>query len=629
MVISYLKDFVSGVCPRFPEQFSNTSVSFIGIIAILLAGIGLGLQMFTMRMGLDISDEAFNYMMIEDVHNMQFALRFQQFILWPLDYLIRSSFTSLRYASFAIGIAILISITIVGLKVSKANPGLIVFLAIVLSSASAIGIDRVWFIRVPTYITVASWGAAVFLIGFILLQSSLIDHWKSKEPVKSKLLLAIVLIVMGTTIAGIARLPTGLVLVLSALFLPILFYVYGSLRLLPFSFLAGLFVGLVSIAVLALLGLTPARFWDLWQTGLELRSKFSTSRPFLYAHWSNLQSLHKIRPDQSYVWAAALAALIFHSFQSRFIKPRGWRYLYFLLLLPTAVLAIYCAWRMTPFGWASYFHRPTFAPEVGVAALSWIALVTGISAVMNQRLPSLFLPSLVAFVLPAAIVFGTGSTIYVQLANSITLFGISMILITLSSRNTILTVIACVFVSGLGLQIQSFGVAKPYRVHGTILENTARLELQGNHNSQIFVHEETAAAYVELQTAAGAAGLVDGTPLLDLTGRRPGMALVLPVVAPVYPWIASGYPNSEDLLVFVWKKLNPKEQSSAWLLGPLHDSFLGDELPPRFRDIHQCYDLVSGVLEPRTGQKLELWKPVDRYTNTKDNTSSAKVSILC
>lgn len=588
----------------------RTKVWLTSLFALLAIGFtitGVTLQIWAMPRGLDISDEAFYYLVVENAQSMAFALRFQQYLLWPLSQLFGSSIVGLRSAGFLTGILIFGWLGLISLRRAMPSAPLSVSLAVVVALAASTGLDQIFFLRLPSYITAASWGAALYLTGTIILIADLKGRGDSLASVRHVLISAICFIVIGAVIAGLGRPPTGLILVLGACFLPGLFVYYRALAHLPFAIFVAFGVAFFCASVLALLGLTPTRFWSLWQTAMELRSEFSIAKPWLQGHLKDIVVLSELRPNVVMIFYLACAALALCLAATYCPEGRFRTALMLLLIGLSGVLCAYCFWQLSPIGLARFYHLATIAADVGVAAISWITFVTAINIWFYKRLPPMFLPALIALLLPIAIVFGTGSTIYAQLASSIALFGAATIIIAVSQNTSLLATTAAAAVAGLALQFQLIGMDAPYRVHGTIWENDTPVIMQGNSDSRLYMHPETAAAYQVLQTAA--ANLPPLTPLLDITGRRPGLTLVLPTTAPVYPWIASGYPNSPELLAFVWEAMTPEKRASAWLLGPLHESFESSRAPSRLLRLEECYEQVVTTTEPRTGQALELWRP--------------------
>ena len=57
-----------------------------------------------------------------------------------------------------------------------------------------------------------------------------------------------------------------------------------------------------------------------------------------------------------------------------------------------------------------------------------------------------------------------------------------------------------------------------------------------------------------------------GTPVIDLTGRLPGVVYAMGGLLPKTPWMSSGYPGSGRAAVFALKRLTCLELAKAWVI---------------------------------------------------------------
>lgn len=586
-------------------------VALFAFAACICGCLSIAIAFWTIGQGFDLSDEAFNYLLIRDTDSISFALRFQGFLLAPFDMLIGGSLIGMRVFSLLIYIALFTAFAWYILVKSQpknhdARHQIWVLALILISAATAFGWDRLWFLRVPTYITVATWGSIIYLTGLVFLTKAM-----AKQDSQKSLLIAATLLVLGIFFAGLARPPSGLLLALIS-FCVALFYILkgqDQRRYILYLIGYGICVAIIFIMVLSAAGFTPFRAIDLWQTAIELRSKFINAQPFLTKHMSDMLSLYKVRPDvvQLLLWSLICLAwtFVYMSKPVPKIKFLMWPAVAFSL-----VLTGYGIYRLSPIGLANYYHRPTFAAEIFAFALSWVAFATAFHVWWNDRWPQYFLIAVGCLLAPLIVVFGTGSTVYVQIINSISPLALSIILITVAARQRLMIVFACLCVTGLALQIQTLGMDKPYRVFGKVSEMTEAVTLP-NETGTLYEHPQTATFYKKFQDAAADREMAIGTPLVDLTGRRPGFALILPANAPTYPWIASGYVNSPDLLDFIWSHMLQSDRERGWILGPLHKSFDNGPDGASFDDLAHCYQQVVSAIEPRVNEAVELWKPRD------------------
>lgn len=175
---------------------------------------------------------------------------------------------------------------------------------------------------------------------------------------------------------------------------------------------------------------------------------------------------------------------------------------------------------------------------------------------------------------------------------------------------------AGLFAAGLNFE------TAPYRFGGSIASGTETVVL-GDHDETFFASAGLAATHQALTPARAAirsANTPDARPvLLDLTGRSPGVHLILGLRMPGISWILSGYPGSDDLLDWTLNRLTDTEIAQAWLLVPQpaeNNPFWGlnidrvlhrlDGLGQRFPD---DYTAVVEVPVHYMGETATLYRP--------------------
>ncbi|WFU14572.1 hypothetical protein [Bradyrhizobium sp. CB3481] len=108
------------------------------------------------------------------------------------------------------------------------------------------------------------------------------------------------------------------------------------------------------------------------------------------------------------------------------------------------------------------------------------------------------------------------------------------------------------------------GIVKPFRQVKDLRAYTAVTPMPGGGKlvlSELF-HDYLTTARVQ----ARAAGLEAGTPVIDLSGRSPGLLYVLEARALGLPWLAGGYPGSNALAVETLRLENCTDLAKAWVL---------------------------------------------------------------
>jgi hypothetical protein len=103
----------------------------------------------------------------------------------------------------------------------------------------------------------------------------------------------------------------------------------------------------------------------------------------------------------------------------------------------------------------------------------------------------------------------------------------------------------------------------PYRQATPLDEQEQPVTVRG---SALRLSAETATYLREAVAGSRAAGLPDGAPMLDLTGRSPGLVYALGARSPSDPWLIGGYPNSDARVVIGLQSVACSELASAWLL---------------------------------------------------------------
>ncbi len=160
-------------------------------------------------------------------------------------------------------------------------------------------------------------------------------------------------------------------------------------------------------------------------------------------------------------------------------------------------------------------------------------------------------------------------------------------------------------------------VSTPYRQSGPMWAY-AHPVIVGASGSRLML-DENGASYVQaLQSAAMQAGFEPGTPLMDLSGRTPGAALVLGARGVGQPWLIGGYPGSKAFVSMALDSASCDTLARAWLLLEPGTPFsISDAVLGRFGSaLPSGYDVVSSFAVPagvggRSGTSSQtLLKPI-------------------
>ena len=121
------------------------------------------------------------------------------------------------------------------------------------------------------------------------------------------------------------------------------------------------------------------------------------------------------------------------------------------------------------------------------------------------------------------------------------------------------TVVAVLASTGLLMS----AMRHPYRQATPLDEQEQPVTVRG---SALRLSAETASYLREAAADSRAAGLPDGAPMLDLTGRAPGLVYALGARSPSDPWLIGGYPNSDQRVINGLHAVGCSELAVAWLL---------------------------------------------------------------
>ena len=104
----------------------------------------------------------------------------------------------------------------------------------------------------------------------------------------------------------------------------------------------------------------------------------------------------------------------------------------------------------------------------------------------------------------------------------------------------------------------------PYRLAAPLVAQTVPLTI-GPARSRLLTDPLTASYVQEVRDRAAEAGFIPGTPVLDATGFRPGLAYVLGGRFLGVPWLLGGYPGSQAFAARALSLGESDEGRAAWV----------------------------------------------------------------
>lgn len=247
--------------------------------------------------------------------------------------------------------------------------------------------------------------------------------------------------------------------------------------------------------------------------------------------------------------------------------------------------------------------------SVGVGLIS-VALVYAaiLSCDPSVSRPALFLAIALAL-LPMAVAVGSFNDLISQILLSIPPALLSICILARLNRGSALGKLvepACVL---LAVSLLLWGAFNPYGYARSISDQTIPMRFALVEGA-VLVDQPTSRYAAELRAIVEGAGFENGSPVIDLSGGGPGTVALLDGKAPVLPWITAITPHWLDI---VWNRTAPEVRDRAWIIGPIH---------PRFQDTaaaralaarqtrYRCVGWTQRMIGRRPG-RAEVWKPVD------------------
>lgn len=163
------------------------------------------------------------------------------------------------------------------------------------------------------------------------------------------------------------------------------------------------------------------------------------------------------------------------------------------------------------------------------------------------------------------------------------------------------------------------GLKFPYRQPGQLHSNDYPIDF-GKQGGRLLLTQSSGKYISAARDIAFRAGLASGTPMIDLTGRSPGMLHVLGANSLGSAWLIGGYPGSAQFVEAALRSVRCDQFAEAWMLtelkGPraIPESVLASSGANLLDDFE-----VAGVLESPDGYTQKILKP----TRSKDVATSA------
>ncbi len=172
-------------------------------------------------------------------------------------------------------------------------------------------------------------------------------------------------------------------------------------------------------------------------------------------------------------------------------------------------------------------------------------------------------------IFPNAYAFGTNNNYWNHGAGAAIFWVLAglVALVPLASSHKILPLLLPI---GLASQLVTValiqgGIDNPYRQPQPLYDNDYKIEI-GKPNATLIIPKEFGTYIASAKNTARIGGFKNETPIIDLTGRSPGLLYALNAYNIGQAWTIGGYPGSNTHAVAMLKKAGCRELASAWLL---------------------------------------------------------------
>ena len=212
--------------------------------------------------------------------------------------------------------------------------------------------------------------------------------------------------------------------------------------------------------------------------------------------------------------------------------------------------------------------------------------------------------ALMFFVLPAMYAFGTNLDYWMTGSKVIVFPVIGAVMMFRLLPAEMFKNIVPPFVMGMLLLVTlsiTHAQQVPYRQDAPIHAQDAEVRIGGG---TLFLSKGYASSIDEVRMKAQQGGFTPGTPVVDLTGRSPGVLYALDAEAVGAPWVIGGYRGSLNLATRVLQRVPQDKLKRSWILvEPRGKRSIPDKIFARLN-----LDFPSGY------EKRAEWTPVKNMT---------------
>lgn len=632
----------AGVVGRLPLALS----------AILTAVIFVSLLWFS-RYGFDLTDESFYLVWMANPFNYSFSTTQFGFIYHPLYNLFGGDIAALRQANIVMIFClawVVCDLFLKGLLSQTSEPVYVrsaISAAIATSSLVVLVFAGLW-LPTPSYNTLAFKGLLVITIGILLA-----DKTTSRSSSLGWLLLG-----LGGWLTFMAKPPTA-----AAAGIVVTVYVLVSGRLTLRALLAPLsFMIFLLISAYALDG-SIMKFIDRYRIGLEFASIlggghsvgnlfrldiFQLPMPSTEIFWIVFFMallgllISSLTLERAGVLVAAMQVLLIvagissiYLFLSHATASDVYQNLIFgavlFAVIPIGISTLVRLRHLSPpsqvliivAGLAFYYQVRgqimTFQLALGLlegaALLAIVAIIFTLVRIKSVREFPLRYWALVfpfaGFVYAYA--FGTNNNYWVLMGGAgffFVLLGLTLLAHLAGKREfprLLLTVAIVVQLISAGLLAK--GLESPYRQPNSLYKNTYSMEL-GQQGGRLLLAQSFGEYISTARDIVSRSGFIQGTPMIDMTGRSPGTLHIIGAKSVGLAWAVGGYPGSERFVEASLKLVSCSELAEAWLITePKGPRLIPERVLESFGARYSNHFEIVGEVVAPDGQVQRFLKP--------------------
>lgn len=149
----------------------------------------------------------------------------------------------------------------------------------------------------------------------------------------------------------------------------------------------------------------------------------------------------------------------------------------------------------------------------------------------------------------------------------------------------------------------------PYRQTGPLWQAHTPVEI-GAHDAMLVVHAPEAGFLARVRASATAAQMPSNQPIIDLSGKSPGLIFALGARSVGSAWLVGGYSGSDETAMEILRTVSCSELGSAWILtGTVRPLSLS--LPQSFgARLFSDYEQIGYWTNPLDQDQLALFRPL-------------------